>query len=284
MWRHILVFELVAEASRSGEECVSDQLNKTWVKVNLNVSWWTLRQPDGLWHRWSDQMKNRMKNYTFPFSMTPHSPGYTYTSFSIKALTCSLHPLSMPSWNNAIWSEVTEHTLLRWCARWSITWNEPLTATKVPVYSHINWDTYPFTDHFNEVVIPCNALLYILVQFIPPNEQLHCIQKYLSFIRCGSVQFRPGVFGNQSLLDDLDSIMTDHMKIKILDTKRTMVVHACMCGPLLLWGIVVLLIALNVDRVGSRVATGAWCLISGVRGDDGGVLDMRVSLCGQWNW
>jgi len=116
---------------------------------------------------------------------------------------------------------------------------------------------YPFTDDFNEVIIPCNALLYILVQFIPPNERLHRIQKYLSFIRCGSVQFRPGVFGNQSLLDDLDSVTTDRTKIKILDTKRAVVVHACVCGPLLLWGIVVLLIALDADRVGSRAATGA---------------------------
>ena len=37
MRRHILVFELVVKASRSGEEGISDQLNKTWVEVNLNV-------------------------------------------------------------------------------------------------------------------------------------------------------------------------------------------------------------------------------------------------------
>jgi len=91
------------------------------------------------------------------------------------------------------------------------------------------------------------------------------------------------VFGNQSLLDDLDSITTDRTKIRILDTKRAMVVHARMYGPLLLWGIVVLLIALNADRVGSRAAMGVRCLISGARGDDGGTLDLRVSLCGQRN-
>jgi len=89
------------------------------------------------------------------------------------------------------------------------------------------------------------------------------------------------VFSNQSLLDDLDSVTTDHTKIKILDTKRAMVVHARMCGPLLLC--VVLLIALNADRVGSRAATGVRYLISGARGDDGGMLDLRVSLCGQRN-
>ena len=102
MRRHILVFELVAKAGRSGEEAVSDQLNETRVEVNLNVSRRTLRQPDGLWHRWSDQIKNSMNNYTFSSSVTPHSPGYTYTSFSIKALTRSLHPSLMPSWNNAM--------------------------------------------------------------------------------------------------------------------------------------------------------------------------------------
>ena len=39
MRRHILVFELVAKAGRSGEEGISGQLNKTRVDVNLNIGW-----------------------------------------------------------------------------------------------------------------------------------------------------------------------------------------------------------------------------------------------------
>ena len=79
MRRHILVFELVAKAGRSSEEGVSGQLNKTRVDVNLNIGWRTLRQPDGLWHRRLDQMKNTINNNTLLLSVTPHPPGYTYT-------------------------------------------------------------------------------------------------------------------------------------------------------------------------------------------------------------
>ena len=171
MQRHIFIFELVAKAGRSGEPGISDQLNKTQVEVNLDVSWWTLCQTDGLWHKWSGWIKDSMNNYTFPLSVTPHSPGYMYMSFSIKALTCSLHLSLMPSWN--IWSDATECTLPWWCERRLITWNEPLTVMKA--YSYVNKDTYPFTNDFNKVIIPCNVLLNILVLFILPNEWLDCI-------------------------------------------------------------------------------------------------------------
>ena len=52
-----------------------------------------------------------------------------------------------------------------------------------------------------------------------------------------------------------------------------MAVQAHMAGPLLLWGLVVLLIALNTDRVGSWTGTGVRCLIGRARGDDGRTLD-----------
>jgi hypothetical protein len=71
------------------------------------------------------------------------------------------------------------------------------------------------------------------------------------------------MFSNQGLLDDLDSVMTDCMKINILYTKYPMVVHAHMSGPLFFWGIVILLIAFNTDMVGSWAGMGVQCLISG---------------------
>jgi hypothetical protein len=70
------------------------------------------------------------------------------------------------------------------------------------------------------------------------------------------MEFGPGMFSNQSLLDDLDSVPTDHMKISILDTECPMVVQVHMSGPLLLWGCVVLLVTLNMDRVGSWTGMG----------------------------
>ena len=62
--------------------------------------------------------------------------------------------------------------------------------------------------------------------------------------------------GNQSLLNNLDSIATDRTKINILDAERPTVVHAHMEGPLLLWGLDVLLITLDTDRFGSWAAMG----------------------------
>ena len=97
------------------------------------------------------------------------------------------------------------------------------------------------------------------------------------------MEFGPGVFSNQSLLNNLDSVPTDRTKISILDTEHPMVVQAHMGGPLLLWGCVILLVTLNMDRVGSWMGTGVQCLISRVRGDDGRMLDSRVSFCDQWN-
>ena len=151
MQRHIFIFGLVAKAGRSGKPGISDQLNKTQVEVNLDVSWWTLCQTDGLWHKWSGWIKDSINNYTFPLSVTPHSPGYMYTSFSIKALTRSLHPSLMPSWNNAIWSEAAARTLPRWCERRSITCYKPLTVTKVlvmliriPICRWLWWSHHPW--------------------------------------------------------------------------------------------------------------------------------------------
>ena len=55
-------------------------------------------------HRQSDQMKNGLNSYTFPLSVTPHSPGYTYTSFSIKALTQC----------NMIWGDRAHIAMVMW--------------------------------------------------------------------------------------------------------------------------------------------------------------------------
>ena len=80
------------------------------------------------------------------------------------------------------------------------------------------------------------------------------------------------MFCNQSLLDNLDGITTDCTKINILNLKCPMIVHVHMYRPLLLWGFVVLLITLDMDRVGSGVGMGVQ-LIGRVRGDDGRMLD-----------
>ena len=64
------------------------------------------------------------------------------------------------------------------------------------------------------------------------------------------------MFSNQSLLDDLDSIPTDHTNINILDMECPMVVYVHVGRPLLLWGLVILLITLNMDRVGSWIGMG----------------------------
>jgi hypothetical protein len=89
------------------------------------------------------------------------------------------------------------------------------------------------------------------------------------------------MFSNESLLDDLDSIPTDRTNINVLDTEGPVVVQARMAGPILLWGLVVFLIALNTDRVGRWMGTGVRSLIGRTRGDDGGTLDSRVSFCDQ---
>ena len=99
---HVILLEFVSKTHWTIEKSCLEELNKTWVEVDLDVGQGTFGHPDRLKERSQSNIKKEKKKHTLSSLSTAQCPGYMYTSFLSNVWTCCKHSLQMPSWKIAI--------------------------------------------------------------------------------------------------------------------------------------------------------------------------------------